>query len=647
MTKRKVGRNDPCPCGSGKKYKYCCLPRWPELDTVDFILADQHSINMIEYFLENPERFQQERVRPAVAIRGDILGPFVGLTLSSTKSASVAGHWLSRVEETIAELCSNHTRYYWLYLSRRIAPESIEGDTPFTTLLYRDTFTRAIVRYGRPGLDDMEEKPEVRPTAGPLARRSPFSTGTVYAATEVSKADALRIYQIEYICHEFYQITVALRRIWKGGRLSITQEGNIRTPLPPQIQELVRLYDERQQMYTALLSNFGSIVDLDIPRQLEGPDPFTLIVPTLNVDRFEISLDTPGENWRQVKGPMPFRPNYLLAPLSIHDYYDKLQKFHKCVEQLYGFRPAELLCFLQFFSTRELRRISDDVVARYQLLQRGYVLIKIPPELIDELAASQKAYLEELGLRLSLAQARQSVQKILDFLTYSEETIQSIDLRDRSSPKLFLPLDDALIADLSVLPLVLLSIFLGFANITDETGLIKGVDFQDETYECLFAKVPRLKLWLCNYQLEFPDGSRKDIDLSAYLDDILFVVECKAWSVPYEFHRGEPTAIRSRTKRLKKALAKLDGLCDKLAAFPQGKNYDIPSHVAGIVPVICTPFPEYIHSKNHKYFLSQKIPRICTPDELAAFLLSFERQQLQTAPFLRLVARGHEHQDDR
>jgi hypothetical protein len=25
--KRKIGRNDPCPCGSGKKYKKCCLPR--------------------------------------------------------------------------------------------------------------------------------------------------------------------------------------------------------------------------------------------------------------------------------------------------------------------------------------------------------------------------------------------------------------------------------------------------------------------------------------------------------------------------------------------------------------------------------------------------------------------------------------------
>ena len=24
---KKIGRNDPCPCGSGKKYKYCCR-RW-------------------------------------------------------------------------------------------------------------------------------------------------------------------------------------------------------------------------------------------------------------------------------------------------------------------------------------------------------------------------------------------------------------------------------------------------------------------------------------------------------------------------------------------------------------------------------------------------------------------------------------------
>lgn len=25
QTHQKIGRNDPCPCGSGKKYKFCCL----------------------------------------------------------------------------------------------------------------------------------------------------------------------------------------------------------------------------------------------------------------------------------------------------------------------------------------------------------------------------------------------------------------------------------------------------------------------------------------------------------------------------------------------------------------------------------------------------------------------------------------------
>ena len=28
IPKKKVGRNDPCPCGSGKKYKKCCMPKY-------------------------------------------------------------------------------------------------------------------------------------------------------------------------------------------------------------------------------------------------------------------------------------------------------------------------------------------------------------------------------------------------------------------------------------------------------------------------------------------------------------------------------------------------------------------------------------------------------------------------------------------
>jgi hypothetical protein len=29
-TSKKTGRNDPCPCGSGRKYKYCCMNTRPD-----------------------------------------------------------------------------------------------------------------------------------------------------------------------------------------------------------------------------------------------------------------------------------------------------------------------------------------------------------------------------------------------------------------------------------------------------------------------------------------------------------------------------------------------------------------------------------------------------------------------------------------
>jgi protein O-GlcNAc transferase len=44
----KVGRNDPCPCGSGKKYKKCCLPKDQEEHAQ--MLADQ----LLEPLLEEP-----------------------------------------------------------------------------------------------------------------------------------------------------------------------------------------------------------------------------------------------------------------------------------------------------------------------------------------------------------------------------------------------------------------------------------------------------------------------------------------------------------------------------------------------------------------------------------------------------------------
>ncbi|MFO7896085.1 MAG: SEC-C metal-binding domain-containing protein, partial [Candidatus Cloacimonadales bacterium] len=41
----KIGRNEPCPCGSGKKYKKCCLNKNQELST-EFIFRKSREIDL-------------------------------------------------------------------------------------------------------------------------------------------------------------------------------------------------------------------------------------------------------------------------------------------------------------------------------------------------------------------------------------------------------------------------------------------------------------------------------------------------------------------------------------------------------------------------------------------------------------------------
>ena len=49
----KIGRNDPCPCGSGKKYKKCCIDKCVR-DVSDVHTAPiENSVSGFDYILIN------------------------------------------------------------------------------------------------------------------------------------------------------------------------------------------------------------------------------------------------------------------------------------------------------------------------------------------------------------------------------------------------------------------------------------------------------------------------------------------------------------------------------------------------------------------------------------------------------------------
>ena len=57
----KTGRNDPCPCGSGKKYKNCCLsPASVANDEFKNLIAGQ-DFNSLEELQAVANNFMQQR----------------------------------------------------------------------------------------------------------------------------------------------------------------------------------------------------------------------------------------------------------------------------------------------------------------------------------------------------------------------------------------------------------------------------------------------------------------------------------------------------------------------------------------------------------------------------------------------------------
>lgn len=58
--KIKIGRNDPCPCGSGKKYKKCCLNK-PQLPA-DLVESEQEKRKWLKYYPASVKERQEGRV---------------------------------------------------------------------------------------------------------------------------------------------------------------------------------------------------------------------------------------------------------------------------------------------------------------------------------------------------------------------------------------------------------------------------------------------------------------------------------------------------------------------------------------------------------------------------------------------------------
>lgn len=240
-------------------------------------------------------------------------------------------------------------------------------------------------------------------------------------------------------------------------------------------------------------------------------------------------------------------------------------------------------------------------------------------------------------------QASLSCGQLLSWMTYDENDFKAISLWDRTGMKLLLPASGGFLTDHSAIPAVLASIFSELALLTSsdgKVGQIRGDDFQNEVEKHLNTNIPDAEPWICHRKVQFLPGLERDIDVSFWSGNVLFVVECKAFGVPPAFDRGEPVALQTRKEKLDAALSKIDSLCELLSMERKGRNFELPAKVTHIVSIVASPFPEYIDSKSDRYFLIPSIPRVCTPEEIVKFIRQFRLSTFLGKPFVWEVLRS-------
>ncbi len=613
------------------------------------VLADFTSLRMVHLFhAMEREEFLKELHRPCVELAHRVLSKLPkDCFLESGETSSVLLEWLGLVEGRIRDLCRSNSKQFWLHISRRIRPDAKALDaTPETAWLARTTLNLAILKYGlsrgRPfikiplgtdlrnwvkGEDDAEVE-ESGPMAGPP---------TLVPKT-LTRADCIAVYQLEELAFEFCTMAAGLRRAWKGGRLRLQDGLPQGVELDPDTEHLVRLYDARTARYSTILSGFGLVGELDdvLQQHEKGSDVYTswlLWVPIWNFEGEDVaSLFHRGAD-------SPFISNYLLLPRTVQPWYRAAELFKEEIEDVWGVSPKQVVCFLVASSQRHLLIGRQDMALKYQLWQRGYVAIEAE-RYVQQIAEAYRECCKELfGQRMSLRAAAQEAAHVLAAISYQEADFEKIDLWTRSGTKVVHPMGEILHLDYSMVP-GFLAHTLGAIPVTGgAAAMAKGIRFERQAEEVIRNLVPAIQSWDAPRELEFEDGSKRELDLGIILGETMFVCECKSHAVPPGFDTGEPDELWKREEKLRAAVVKADSLARKLASQSNGRNFVVPKVVRVVIPCVLTPFPEYLPERSRRFFFDEgRWPRICVPEEFAEFLRSFSAGEDLDQPFVYEVA---------
>lgn len=529
----------------------------------------------------------------------------IGEGLNGGDAAEALDAYLTTLEGEMASLIAAHGTFWWMYMTRRVQPDPIDGSSAWTVSLYRRVLTLAVLKHS------------AADTTIEFEQRRVADGSTTVVPHRLTPRDVIEVFALEYLAHEYTAAVAAYRRAGKTERLEVGID-DFHAVADPVIEDLMQSVDDRVAQYGTLTGPYGASIDDELQEVPRGaPAPLTLLEPHLNVSRHD------GEPLAEMFGAsFPGPPNYVPGFLVFDAYRPVLACFEQELQDAIGLAPDVMLAGIWGIGMHLMQGLRELPQVSAQAFRTGYLIVR-PGDQYDEFVADVARYVRYWWEcirkeKLSAEEATASARAALDALTYTDADRPGISLWDRLPFKVIIPGDPFTIVDCSALGHALVGVFRAIGFLDGGGGNVKSRNFEDEVARR--AGERGLAAWKVDTELIAPDGTIRQIDASFVVGDCLWVVECKALSQNPKIDRGSYMALKRRRESLEVHLTQARTLADFIWANPTGRNYALPSEVERIEYAVCTTGVEWIWTREADLWLTDTVPRVCTLDELLDLL---------------------------
>jgi hypothetical protein len=591
---------------------------------------------LIDYYTRPFLLLQRDLIRRGITRRPHPLRESFWRLVSPGEYAAIDARpivlsYLRRVEMELSAILSRQSLAYWLHLYRRIAPAHPFGeqDDPATILSVREVLDCAIQKYatfhrcsrvaisGEVSPDKVFRGLLMAPQFEPERRY--IQEFSQLLLTDFGVEEFHEFIEVEKLSFEIWRATAALRILGKGSSLIVDEEyPHFYDNRSNELNQLVTNYDQRYRDPNVTATG---TVFADALRGTDGTGlaflPFYNVhgVPAKDLsaifELFRLKLFSPASH--------DFRTNFLWVPFALKSYLEAHLPFADAFETLFHLPLSWLLAVVAALCYRVHYIWNENPHRLVHYWQRAYEGPYKKDFILREIEAFLPAAIRNLGLQLENSQI--DVERLFSFIELTEEKRSAIDLVLAGPHFLFLPFnDDRFFIDYCWFYRFLYHLFYR-VEVSDQN--FKGLALE----RLVHRGVSVLPIGPCKSLV----GELRQIDAAFAAGENVVIVECRAVGRSFGVDRGDEKALNYRRQVVDKALEDIDEKAQWLSRNAVGVNFDITKFKT-ILPIAVTPFVEYIHSINARYWLTDKLPRVMTPSELRDALENRILESIGTSP---------------